>query len=310
MAKRQLVPAAGGAGLRLARGEHLRIIDLEGGQTGDLMAFSRDGRERLSNGRTFDYGGKIYVSTGDVLWSDRSNPMLTIVEDQVGRHDFLYSPCSLEMYRIQYGVTGYHANCHDNLLSALRELGIEPDSLPTAFNFFMNVDVLPMGASSSRHRSVALATRWSCARKWISRSRCRRVLPRLATAVHRRGRSRLRLLVLSEAGDQLSPAIRSTSGTFARKRRRRERQQWRCCRTWRCWRPPSNRLGAVDCSRGFVASWSKRFTEQRIAGLYSRHLGQVATVLMPQLEARISKPPAVHRAVARLTGARADSPPI
>src|SRR6187431_1481453 len=104
MAKRQIVPAAGGAGLRLARGEHLRIIDLEGGQTGDLMAFSQDGRERLSNGRTFDYGGKIYLSTGDVLWSDRSNPMLTIVEDQVGRHDFLYSPCSLEMYRIQYRV--------------------------------------------------------------------------------------------------------------------------------------------------------------------------------------------------------------
>src|ERR1700738_4319473 len=30
----------------------------------------------------------------------------------------------------------------------------------------------------------------------------------------------------------------------------------------------------IDCSRGFVASWSKRFAEQRIAGLYSRHLGQ------------------------------------
>jgi uncharacterized protein YcgI (DUF1989 family) len=145
MAKRQIIPAGGGAGLALARGEHLRIIDLEGGQTGDLMAFSRDGSERLSNGRTFDYGGKIYLSTGDVLWSDRSNPMLTIIEDQVGRHDFLYSSCSLEMYRIQYGVTGYHANCHDNLRSALRDFGIEPDSLPTAFNFFMNVDVLPDG---------------------------------------------------------------------------------------------------------------------------------------------------------------------
>ena len=84
--------------------------------------------------------------------------MLTIVDDQVGRHDFLYSPCSLEMYRIQYGVTGYHANCHDNLCSALRELGIEPDPLPTAFNFFMNVDVLPRWAvvfappKSSRRR--------------------------------------------------------------------------------------------------------------------------------------------------------------
>jgi transposase len=36
-----------------------------------------------------------------------------------------------------------------------------------------------------------------------------------------------------------------------------------------------------------VASWSKRFAAERIAGLYSRHVGQVATVLTPQLEARI-----------------------
>src|SRR2546429_9081911 len=39
----------------------------------------------------------------------------------------------------------------------------------------------------------------------------------------------------------------------------------------------------IECSRGFVASWSKRFAEQRIAGLYSWHLGQVATVLTPEL---------------------------
>jgi transposase len=51
----------------------------------------------------------------------------------------------------------------------------------------------------------------------------------------------------------------------------------------------------LDCSRGFVASWSKRFAEQRLAGLYSRHLGQVASRLTPRLEARIldatRKPP-------------------
>ena len=35
----------------------------------------------------------------------------------------------------------------------------------------------------------------------------------------------------------------------------------------------------IECSRGFVASWSRRFAQQRIAGLYSRHLGQVATVV-------------------------------
>ncbi len=145
MTEQQIIPAGHGAGLRLKRGEQLRVIDPEGGQSGDLVAFSQDGRQRLSNGRTFDYGGKIYVSTGDVLWSDRSSPMMTIVADEVGRHDLLYSACTIEMYRIQYGVTGYHANCHDNLCSALRELGIELDSLPTPLNFFMNVDVVEGG---------------------------------------------------------------------------------------------------------------------------------------------------------------------
>jgi len=146
MIVRQFIAAGGGAGLRLARGQLLRIIDPEGGQSGDLMAFSPDGRERLSNGRTFDYDGKIYLSTGDVLWSDRSNPMLTIVADDVGRHDFLYASCTIEMYRKQYAVTGYHPNCHDNLIAALRELGVDGSPLPTAFNFFMVANVAADGS--------------------------------------------------------------------------------------------------------------------------------------------------------------------
>jgi transposase len=43
----------------------------------------------------------------------------------------------------------------------------------------------------------------------------------------------------------------------------------------------------IDCSRGFVASWSKGMAGQRFAGLYSRHIGQVARVLTPELEAKI-----------------------
>jgi hypothetical protein len=62
----------------------------------------------------------------------------------------------------------------------------------------------------------------------------------------------------------------------------------------------------IDCSRSFVASCSKRFTEQRIAGLYSRHLGQVATVLTPGLEARILERPGMCRPGEQPTGARAN----
>jgi transposase len=43
----------------------------------------------------------------------------------------------------------------------------------------------------------------------------------------------------------------------------------------------------VPCSRGFLASWWKRFEQERIAGLYSRHIGQVASILTPEVEARI-----------------------
>lgn len=139
------IPAGGGQALRLKRGERLRIVDPHGGQSGDVMAFSQDGRHRMSNGRTFDYGGNIFLSTGDVIWSNLSEPLLTIVDDQVGRHDFLYPSCSLEMYRRQHGVTGYHANCHDNICKGLRELGLEPEPLPTAFNIFMAVSVAPDG---------------------------------------------------------------------------------------------------------------------------------------------------------------------
>ncbi|HEV7608481.1 MAG TPA: urea carboxylase-associated family protein [Steroidobacteraceae bacterium] len=145
MTERKIIPAGTGVALRLRQGEQLRIIDPEGGQSGDLVAYAEDGSQRLSGGRTIDYGGKIYVSAGDVLWSDRSHPMLTIVSDEVGRHDLLFSPCSLEMYRKQYGVTGYHANCNDNIGSALRELGIESAGSPSSLNFFMNAAVMPDG---------------------------------------------------------------------------------------------------------------------------------------------------------------------
>src|SRR5262249_8686939 len=92
-----------------------------------------------------DYGGKVCFSTGDVLYSNNSRPMLTITADDVGRHDFLYTACSIEMYRIQYAVTGDHPNCLDNLTRALAQHGVGRHLIPTPFDFFMNSAVQPDG---------------------------------------------------------------------------------------------------------------------------------------------------------------------
>jgi len=43
----------------------------------------------------------------------------------------------------------------------------------------------------------------------------------------------------------------------------------------------------LDCSDSYIARWTGRFAQERLAGLYSRHRGQPATVLTPKLEARI-----------------------
>ena len=135
-----------GTGFVVRRGELLRIIDPTGEQVSDMISFAKeDPREWLSSGRTIDYANTIYLTTGHILYSNRSRPMWTIVEDTVGRHDFLLTPCSPETFSIIYKTTGHHPSCFENLVKALTPFGITPDVIPTTLNVFMNVDVLPSG---------------------------------------------------------------------------------------------------------------------------------------------------------------------
>ena len=131
-----------GVAFTMEAGQRLAVIDPEGGQVADLLAFAKsDIGEVLSAGRTIDYASRIYLTTGDPLYSNRSNVMLDIIEDEVGRHDFLLTPCSKEMFRILYGDTEPHRGCFGNLAAALEPYGVTPDMIPTAFNCFMNVPV-------------------------------------------------------------------------------------------------------------------------------------------------------------------------
>lgn len=135
-----------GVGLTLRRGEILRIIDPQGEQVSDLMAFSASDRnEWLSSGRTIDYANTIYLTTGHTLYSNRSNPMFRILEDKVGRHDFLLTPCSPETFKIIYNNHAHHPSCFQNLVDAFDQFGIKPDQIPTTFNVFMNVKIAENG---------------------------------------------------------------------------------------------------------------------------------------------------------------------
>ena len=137
----EIAPRSGTA-FTLDKGQRLTVIDPEGEQVADLLAYNRaDVGEAISSGRTLDYASRIYLTTGDPLYSNRSNVMMRIVHDDVGRHDFLLTPCSQDTFRIIYGDEHPHRGCFGNLAAALAPYGVTADAIPTAFNCFMNVPV-------------------------------------------------------------------------------------------------------------------------------------------------------------------------
>jgi len=139
----EIAPRSGTAFL-LHAGEELTVIDPKGGQVSDLLAFNaEDINEVLSSGRSLDYASTLFLTTGHILYSNRSSPLLTITHDTCGRHDFLLTPCSADTFRILYNDTSPNPprGCFGNLAEALGKYGIKEDRIPTAFNCFMNTVV-------------------------------------------------------------------------------------------------------------------------------------------------------------------------
>ena len=137
-----LIAPRSGTAFAMRHGALLTVIDVEGMQVADLLAYNADDTDEvLSSGRTLDYAETIRLTTGHILYSNRSRPMLTIVADDGGVHDFLLTPCSVDTFRHFYPDQPEHRGCFGNLAAALTPRGIGPDRIPTAFNCFMNVAV-------------------------------------------------------------------------------------------------------------------------------------------------------------------------
>ncbi len=136
------IPKRSGAAFRLEQGDRLVVIDPRGCQVADLLAFNADDlNEVISSGRTLDYAETIRLTTGHALYSNRSRVMLDIIDDTVGTHDFLLTPCSYDTFHYFYPDLPPHRGCFGNLAAALEPYGIQSDRIPVAFNCFMNVPV-------------------------------------------------------------------------------------------------------------------------------------------------------------------------
>ena len=147
---RQVVPAGEPFMRRVARGQVLRILDLEGNQAADTLFYrAEDPTERYSAMDTIREQGNVYLTTGTKLMTNEGNALLEIVADTCGRHDTLGGACATESNTVRYALEKkcMHA-CRDSWMLAVAEneaFGLSKRDITHNINFFMNVPVTQEG---------------------------------------------------------------------------------------------------------------------------------------------------------------------
>jgi uncharacterized protein len=140
------VPGGEGRAALLAEGQYFRVVDVAGGQVGDLFAFTAaDPGEFASASHTRVAIGKLFPRPGDPVLTNRRRPILSVLEDtSPGRHDMLYAACDPARYA-SLGAAASHRSCAGNLAEALAGRGVSITTVPQPLNVFMDVRAEPGG---------------------------------------------------------------------------------------------------------------------------------------------------------------------
>ena len=143
----ETVPARAAWSALLPKGSHLTIVDLLGNQAVDFLAYNADDTdERYSAAATIAAQGNIFLTTGSVLLTNESRPLLTLVADEVGRQDTIGGACSKESNSLRYGHHTVHQHgCVENFLAEGARWGLDKRDLVSNVNWYMNVPVEPDG---------------------------------------------------------------------------------------------------------------------------------------------------------------------
>ena len=151
---RLLVPPGEGRGLEVAAGTTFRVVDIEGGQVGDLFAFTAaDVHEYASAAHTRPSNGRLFPRPGQTVLTNLRQPILELVEDNSpGHHDTLYAACDPARYHL-LGVDGPHRSCAQNLRESMAALGVSDVAIPQPLNVFMDVRVDASGDMTTRPAS-------------------------------------------------------------------------------------------------------------------------------------------------------------
>ena len=142
-AREETVPARAAWSAIVRAGETLSIVDLHGNQAVDCLLYNaEDTAERYSAPDTIVRQRSLFLTTGSVLLSNEGNPLMTVVGDEVGRHDTVGGACSKESNTLRYGHHTRHQHaCVENFLREGARWGLSKRDLVSNINWYMNVPV-------------------------------------------------------------------------------------------------------------------------------------------------------------------------
>jgi uncharacterized protein len=139
-----------GAAFRVAAGDHIQVVDVQGEQPADFWAFyENDLKEYLSAPHTRIGIMRMLPRPGECFLTNHRRPIIRIVEDPIPVHDFLSAACDRWRYE-ELGVKGWHASCQENLELAMKRAGYGRVVTPQPFNIWTNFHLKPDGTFEIR----------------------------------------------------------------------------------------------------------------------------------------------------------------
>ncbi|GGD11695.1 DUF1989 domain-containing protein [Aureimonas glaciei] len=140
------IKAATASAYTVKAGDYIQIIDVDGRQCSDFLAFDANA---LARGEEYDLDptttrtlmGSSFSGPGlhSKYFDSRMQPLVEVIQDTVGRHDTFLLACTAKYYE-DMGYPG-HSNCTENFNRVLAKHGVAERKGWPAINFFYNTIV-------------------------------------------------------------------------------------------------------------------------------------------------------------------------
>ena len=137
-----LVPGGFARSFEAKKGQKIKVIDVEGKQVSDFMAFNKDDlKEKLSTPHSYMSALSLHIEQGYILRTNLRRPMFEVLESTAYSHDMILPACDEQRYRVDYGIKEPHRNCVDNFEEAFEPYHLTRENFANPFNIFQKTRI-------------------------------------------------------------------------------------------------------------------------------------------------------------------------